>query len=137
MVKLSLPSVQGTAAFCYVWLMLGFLTGTLVLLGPVRWLTDILRSRGYAETTENIAVDCVIVLVYEPTLHRRAVRVTHLGVPVPPAAVWLLPLAHYPLPGRFFAKPSRATVERLIGAIICAEGAIGACTGQNVATVAR
>jgi protein tyrosine phosphatase (PTP) superfamily phosphohydrolase (DUF442 family) len=62
MVKLSRPSVQGTAAFCYVWLMLGFLTGTLVLLGPVRWLTDILRSRGYAETTENIAVVCVIVL---------------------------------------------------------------------------
>ena len=62
MVKLSRPSVQGTAAFCYVWLMLGFLTGTLVLLGPVRWLTDILRSRGYAETTENVAVVCVIVL---------------------------------------------------------------------------
>jgi len=62
MVRLSRPSVQGTAWFCYVWLMLGFLTGTLVLLGPVRWLTDILRSRGYAETTENIAVDCVILL---------------------------------------------------------------------------
>ncbi len=62
MVKLSRPSVQGTAAFCYVWLMLGFLTGTLVLLGPVRWLTNILRSRGFAASTENIAVVCVIVL---------------------------------------------------------------------------
>ena len=63
------PSVKGTAAFCYVWLMLGFLTGTLVLLGPVRWLTNILRSRGYAQTTENLAIDCLIV-VYVATSAR-------------------------------------------------------------------
>ena len=62
MARLPRPSFKGTAAFCYVWLMLGFLTGTLVLLGPVRWLTNVLRSRGYAQTTENLAIDCLIVL---------------------------------------------------------------------------
>src|SRR5947207_15803738 len=45
-----------------MWLMLGVLAGTLVLLGPVRWITNALRSHGYAQLTENLAIDVVILL---------------------------------------------------------------------------
>lgn len=52
----SRTSLKRLAIFGYVWLMLGFFTGTALLLGPVRWMTTMLRDRGYAQRTENIAM---------------------------------------------------------------------------------
>lgn len=46
--------------FLYVWLMLGFTTGTLLLVGPVRWITAYFRSAG-RESGENAAMVGVIV----------------------------------------------------------------------------
>lgn len=60
MPRLSRAGVKPIAAFCYVWLMLGFFTGTALLLGPVRWMTDALRARGYQQTTENVVMLAVI-----------------------------------------------------------------------------
>src|SRR5947207_1670558 len=37
------------ATFCYVWLMVGFFTGTLVLVGPAGWLANALRARGWPQ----------------------------------------------------------------------------------------
>ncbi len=46
--------------FAYVWLMLGFASGTLLLIGPVRWITAYLRNGGFAQSTEDIVMMGVI-----------------------------------------------------------------------------
>ena len=48
--------------FFYVWLVLGFFTGTALLIGPVRWITSYLRGGGYRQTTEDYVMIGVIVL---------------------------------------------------------------------------
>ena len=48
--------------FAYVWLVLGFFTGTMLLIGPVRWITSYLRSGGYRQATEDYVMIAVIVL---------------------------------------------------------------------------
>lgn len=48
--------------FAYIWLMAGFFTGTLVLLGPVRWLTSVGRSTGWPQRMEDLAVSVLIIL---------------------------------------------------------------------------
>lgn len=48
--------------FCYVWLVLGFFTGTLLLVGPVRWITSYLRAGGFQQRTEDFVMIGVIVL---------------------------------------------------------------------------
>lgn len=48
--------------FCYVWLVLGFFSGTLLLVGPVRWITTYFRSGGYRQGTEDAVMIGVIVL---------------------------------------------------------------------------
>ena len=37
---------RSAAVYCYVWLMLGFFAGTVLLVGPVRWITGSLQQRG-------------------------------------------------------------------------------------------
>jgi protein tyrosine phosphatase (PTP) superfamily phosphohydrolase (DUF442 family) len=59
-VSRSLLSRLGT--FCYVWLVLGFFSGTLLLVGPVRWITTYLRTGGYRQGTEDGVMMGVIVL---------------------------------------------------------------------------
>lgn len=53
--------IRHLAVFLYVWLMLGFFSGTLLLVGPVRWITAYFRREGSA-SAENIAMLGVIVL---------------------------------------------------------------------------
>ncbi len=60
--RISRSSLKGAATFCYVWLMLGFFSGTLVLLGPVRWLTSALRDRGYPQRIEDVSILGVIAV---------------------------------------------------------------------------
>lgn len=48
--------------FAYLWLMAGFFTGTLVLLGPVQWLASFSRGKGWPQTTENLLVRVAIAL---------------------------------------------------------------------------
>ena len=49
--------------FGYLWGTLGFFAGTLVLTGPVRWVTGALRGRQAAQSTEDLLVRGVIVLL--------------------------------------------------------------------------
>lgn len=51
------PSVPRFLLFAYVWLMVGFATGTVVLLGPARWVTEAFDSA----TAERIAMLVVIL----------------------------------------------------------------------------
>jgi hypothetical protein len=49
--------------FLYMWLVIGFFLGTLVLIGPVRWLTAGIHSAGGSQSVENALV-IVLVIVY-------------------------------------------------------------------------
>ena len=51
---------RASATFLYVWLMVGFASGTAVLIGPVRWVVGALRAAG-AERFENAAMIAVIL----------------------------------------------------------------------------
>lgn len=48
--------------FLLLWLMVGFTTGTSVLIGPVRWLAALGRSQGWAAGTEDVLAKTIIVL---------------------------------------------------------------------------
>ncbi len=50
------------SAFAFVWLMVGFSTGTSTLLGPVGWITSVGRSGGWSQRLEDAVVAVVIVL---------------------------------------------------------------------------
>lgn len=62
MSPLASPRIRRFGAFCYIWLMLGFFTGTLLLVGPVRWLTAFLRQGGFEQRTEDAVMIGVIAL---------------------------------------------------------------------------
>lgn len=52
--------LRSIGTFCYVWLVLGFFTGTLLLVGPVRMLTAYLRGGGFQQGTEDLVMIGVI-----------------------------------------------------------------------------
>ncbi|MCP5061852.1 MAG: hypothetical protein GY936_05220, partial [Ignavibacteriae bacterium] len=45
-----------------VWFMVGFVLGTATLMGPVRWITNVLRSSSVDSSVENLLVKIVILL---------------------------------------------------------------------------
>ncbi len=49
--------------FLSLWLLVGFSIGSGILLGPVRWVTNLCRARGAGETVERLAVGAVILLL--------------------------------------------------------------------------
>lgn len=78
--------------FCYVWLVLGFFSGTLLLVGPVRWITTYFRTQGYRQGTEDAVMIGVIVLfvllsavlawIVVTQMNRCATRKARLSYPV-------------------------------------------------------
>lgn len=48
-------------SFLYVWLMVGFFSGTAVLLGPVRWVTQAVESAGWSQAGEDLLLKIVIL----------------------------------------------------------------------------
>lgn len=64
MVKLRLarPTGRQIITFLVLWLLVGFASGTAVLLGPVRWLTGATRESGWSSGAESALVGAVIVL---------------------------------------------------------------------------
>src|SRR3990172_8140308 len=56
------PSWKDVCVFLFVWLMVGFSTGTSTLVGPVRWVTTLLRSSEEAAGAEKWVVRAIIVL---------------------------------------------------------------------------
>lgn len=49
--------------YCYVWLMVGFTSGTLLLVGPVQWINEWGRSMGWSHTIERVIM-ITIILTY-------------------------------------------------------------------------
>lgn len=78
--------------FAYVWLMLGFASGTALLVGPVRWITSYLRDGDFTQATEDLVMIGVIVLfvllsalaawLLVAWMRRRTSRPARLAVPV-------------------------------------------------------
>lgn len=64
--------------FLYLWLMVGFFTGTLTLLGPVRWLTAWGRTRGWSQGAEDVLVGGLILVFVAASvvIARMLVRLT-------------------------------------------------------------
>ncbi len=48
--------------FLYMWLVIGFFLGTLVLIGPVRWLTAAVHRAGGSDSVENAFVILLVVI---------------------------------------------------------------------------
>ncbi len=49
--------------FAYLWVASGFVLGTLMLFGPVRWITNVLRARGAGQAVESTVVLVMIGLL--------------------------------------------------------------------------
>ncbi|MDQ3070135.1 MAG: hypothetical protein M3R55_10460 [Acidobacteriota bacterium] len=62
MALLNRSRVHHAGTFAYIWLMLGFATGTILLVGPVRWITSYLRDGNFSQSTENAVMMGVILL---------------------------------------------------------------------------
>lgn len=56
------PKIVTLLLFAYIWLMVGFSTGTGTLIGPVRWITSWSRTQGWAQSSEDLVVNSVIFL---------------------------------------------------------------------------
>ena len=64
-------------AFLYVWLMIGFALGTLVLIAPARWVTGFARGQGWGQGAEN-ALMLGVIAVYVLISFATALFVTRL-----------------------------------------------------------
>jgi protein tyrosine phosphatase (PTP) superfamily phosphohydrolase (DUF442 family) len=62
------PSGKQVFGFLYVWLMVGFAAGTLVLVAPVRWITDFAHGHGWSQGTEDVIMMGVIGLYLAASL---------------------------------------------------------------------
>jgi hypothetical protein len=54
-------SFKNIILFGFIWLMVGFSTGTAILLGPVRWITTFFRDKGFSQSTEDLSVKIIII----------------------------------------------------------------------------
>lgn len=100
------------AAFLYLWGVVGFFTGTAVLVGPARWVTDGLQDAGFGQKAQDHAMQAVILLfvfgsaalslwLLRTTIHGR--RAARLGIPGLCTALALLSLWAWTNPGRMLA----------------------------------
>ena len=55
-------SLKNFFLFCFIWLFVGFSSGTLLLLYPVHWISDYSEANKWQNSTENILIKIVIIL---------------------------------------------------------------------------
>ncbi|HEX9937209.1 MAG TPA: hypothetical protein VGB15_08800 [Longimicrobium sp.] len=106
------------AAFLYLWLMVGFVTGTGTLVGPAGWVTDAMQSAGFGQKAQDHAMQAVILLwvlasavltlwLLKAVLHgSRAVR---LGIPAACTLAALASLGAWMNPGKMLASAAGGT----------------------------
>jgi len=56
-------SVKNISAFLLFWLMNGYVLGTGLLIGPVRWIVDYSKTQSWSQSTEDIIVKIVMVIL--------------------------------------------------------------------------
>jgi len=100
------------AAFLYLWAMVGFFTGTGVLIGPARWVTDGLQRVGAPQKLQDHAMQAVMLLFVAGSaalslwLLRRVLhggRRARFGIPAVCTLAALLSLYAWMNPGRMLA----------------------------------
>lgn len=109
--------------YLYVWLMVGFFSGTLVLLGPAGWLSGALQRSGWEERSRNLALMALIAAWVVATvfvsiwLVRRVFRTRRRGLRLAiPLAVTLLAgaaLVEWMNPARMLAHVAGGTASRM------------------------
>ncbi|HKP75234.1 MAG TPA: hypothetical protein VJT67_06790 [Longimicrobiaceae bacterium] len=100
------------AAFFYLWGMVGFFTGTGVLIGPARWVTVGLEQAGFGQKAQDHAMQAVMLLFLFASaaislwLLRRTIHGTwraRMGIPAVCTALAMLSLYAWLNPGRMLA----------------------------------
>lgn len=106
------------AAFLYLWLMVGFVTGTGTLVGPAGWVTEGLQHAGFGQKAQDHAMQAVILLwviasalltlwLLKRTLHGS--RVVRFGIPAACTLAALASLGAWMNPGRMLAAAAGGT----------------------------
>src|SRR5689334_7518812 len=80
------------ATLLYVWLMVGFATGTVLLVGPVRWISGGMRASRFARFENALMVGVILAFVVASFLLARALA-GWMGRSGRPALRWGIPAA--------------------------------------------
>ena len=100
------------AAFLYLWGVVGFFSGTAVLVGPARWVTEGLQEGGFGQKAQDHAMQAVILLFVFGSaalslwLLRRTIhgsRRARLGIPAACTGLAMLSLWAWSNPGKMLA----------------------------------
>ena len=114
------------ATFLYVWLMVGFFTGTVVLVGPVKWITAALHAAGASQTAENLTLRGVILAYVVGSLFltrwlagriwRARGTGPRLAIPAVVTVLAALCLYQWMDPGRMLASVGGAQIDNVSSA---------------------
>lgn len=109
--------------YLYVWLMVGFFSGTAVLLGPAGWLSAALQRAGWDQRGVNLALMALIVawvvasVFVSVWLVRRTFRARgpgrRLAIPVVVTVLAGLALVEWMNPARMLARVAGGTAARM------------------------
>lgn len=110
-------------SFLYLWLMVGLVLGTIVLLLPVRWILAGMGRLGWGQRSQDIVL-IVVILAYvalawlvSRILHRRMLAATsntlRLGIPVVATALAVTTLWLWSNPGGLFASLAGGSISHL------------------------
>ncbi|HEU4556568.1 MAG TPA: hypothetical protein VFS20_01920 [Longimicrobium sp.] len=100
------------AAFLYIWLMVGFVTGTGTLVGPAGWVTEGMQRAGFGQKAQDHAMQAVIIVWFFASaaltlwLLRQALhgsRAVRFGIPIVATLAALASLGAWMNPGRMLA----------------------------------
>ncbi|HET7460612.1 MAG TPA: hypothetical protein VFJ82_05175 [Longimicrobium sp.] len=128
------------AFFLYLWMMVGFVTGTGVLVGPAGWVTEAMQRWGFGQKAQDHAMQAVILLfvfgsaalalwLLRQALHgSRAMRV---GIPAACTLVALASLGAWMNPGKMLAAAAGGADERALATASGARFIFGAYPDEN------
>lgn len=107
-------AARAVAVFFYLWLMIGFFTGTVLLVGPMRWVTEMVRAARWPQRWENLLVWAIIVAYVAASLFvtrwvstalwRARSRVARVSIPGAVTVLAAVCLAAWMDPGRMLAS---------------------------------
>ena len=84
-------SFKNIFLFLYYWLCIGFFLGTLILMGPVRWLANYARAHDWSESKEKMLVFILIgVLIVVSFLFARLIAIKTIALKKKPITISLI-----------------------------------------------
>ncbi|HET7231860.1 MAG TPA: hypothetical protein VFJ16_17745 [Longimicrobium sp.] len=128
------------AAFLYLWMMVGFVTGTGVLVGPAGWVTEAMQTWGFGQKAQDHAMQAVILSfvfgsaalalwLLRQTLHgSRAMR---LAIPAVCTVAAMASLGAWMNPGKMLAAAAGGVDERALATASGARFIFGAYPDES------